>query len=78
MAKPYPEGGTFFDSVKKSFADVEVDKSNNNAIPTSQFLEAAESLTTLFGKRNFFLLESWEGYGLLERQTYWGRQRLSL
>ena len=40
---------TFFDTVKKSFSDVPVDAANDNAIDTTQFLEAAESLTTLFG-----------------------------
>ncbi|KAL8846886.1 MAG: hypothetical protein Q9221_008052 [Calogaya cf. arnoldii] len=43
-----PPGGTWFDTLKKSFVDVPVDSSNGNAIPTSEFLEAAESLTTLF------------------------------
>ena len=46
---PTQPGGTFFDKLKKSFTDVPVEKNNNNAIPTSEFLEAAESLTTLFG-----------------------------
>lgn len=46
----YPPGGTFFDTIKRSFADVEVDKSKGNAINTEQFLEAAESLSQLFGK----------------------------
>jgi hypothetical protein len=45
----YPPG-TFFDTIKKSFVDVPVDKGNDNAISTTEFLEAAESLTTLFGK----------------------------
>ncbi len=45
-----PPGGTWFDTLKKSFVDVPVDSSNGNAIPTSDFLEAAESLTTLFGR----------------------------
>ncbi|KAI9710825.1 MAG: hypothetical protein M1828_002023 [Chrysothrix sp. TS-e1954] len=45
---PLAPGKTFFDTIRKSFADVPVDKSNDNAIPTSSFLEAAESLTTLF------------------------------
>ena len=49
-AKPaYPPGGTWFDTLKKSFTAVTVDATNDNAIPTSDFLEAAESLTTLFG-----------------------------
>ena len=47
-----PPGGTWFDTLKKSFVDVPVDSSNGNAIPTSEFLEAAESLTTLFGEQS--------------------------
>ncbi|KAJ4988433.1 glycolipid transfer protein [Stagonosporopsis vannaccii] len=39
---------TFFDGVKKSWEDVPVDASKDNAISTTEFLEAAESLTTLF------------------------------
>ncbi|KAH8694990.1 HET-C protein [Talaromyces proteolyticus] len=35
-------------SLKKSFVDVPVDAANGNAIPTTDFLDAAESLTTLF------------------------------
>jgi hypothetical protein len=50
MAAAYPPGGTFFDTVKKSFVDVPVDASKDNAISTTEFLEAAESLTTLFGR----------------------------
>ena len=46
----YPAGGTWFDTLKKSFVDVPVDASKDNAIPTTDFLEASESLTTLFGK----------------------------
>ena len=45
----YPSGGTWFDTLKKSFVDVPVDASKDNAIPTTDFLEASESLTTLFG-----------------------------
>lgn len=52
-APTYPPGGTFFDTIKKSFADVKVDQAHDNAIATSDFLEAAESLTTLFGTRQF-------------------------
>lgn len=44
-----PPNGTFFDTLKRNFADVPVDKSKNNAISTSEFLEASESLVTLFG-----------------------------
>ncbi|OJJ60548.1 hypothetical protein ASPSYDRAFT_42303 [Aspergillus sydowii CBS 593.65] len=40
--------GTWFDTIKKSFADVPVDNANDNGIATTEFLEAAESLTTLF------------------------------
>ncbi|KAJ4363839.1 hypothetical protein N0V95_000908 [Ascochyta clinopodiicola] len=39
---------TFFDTVKKSWEDVPVDASKDSAISTTEFLEAAESLTTLF------------------------------
>ncbi|KAI4120966.1 MAG: hypothetical protein LQ338_006644 [Usnochroma carphineum] len=45
----FPPGGTWFDTLPKSFVDVPIDTANGNAIPTSDFLEAAESLTTLFG-----------------------------
>ncbi|KAL8747595.1 MAG: hypothetical protein Q9184_007579 [Pyrenodesmia sp. 2 TL-2023] len=44
----FPPGGTWFDTLKKSFIDVPIDAANDNAIPTSDFLDAAESLTTLF------------------------------
>jgi len=47
-APSVPPGGTFFDTLKKSFVDVPVNKSNDDAIATEPFLEAAESLTTLF------------------------------
>jgi hypothetical protein len=46
---PYPDGKTFLDTLKRSFAHVKVDASNDNAINTTEFLEASESLTTLFG-----------------------------
>ncbi|KAJ8109567.1 hypothetical protein OPT61_g7370 [Boeremia exigua] len=39
---------TFFDGVNKSWENVPVDASKDNAISTTEFLEAAESLTTLF------------------------------
>jgi len=50
MAAPttYPPGGTFFDTLKRSFVDVPIDAENANAISTTEFLEAAESLATLF------------------------------
>ena len=50
MAAPtIPPGGTFFDTLQKSFVDVPVDKEHDNAISTEEFLQAAEALTTLFG-----------------------------
>ncbi len=50
MATPaIPPGGTILDTFKKSFVDVPVDAANDNAIETAPFLEAAESLTTMFG-----------------------------
>ncbi|KAI9934335.1 hypothetical protein ASPWEDRAFT_25984 [Aspergillus wentii DTO 134E9] len=39
---------TWFDTIEKSFADVPVDAGNDNAISTTEFLKAAESLVTLF------------------------------
>lgn len=47
-APAIPPGGTWLDTLKKSFVDVPVDAANDNAIATSDFLQAAESLTTLF------------------------------
>ncbi|KAL8746026.1 MAG: hypothetical protein Q9190_001893 [Brigantiaea leucoxantha] len=44
----FPPGSSWFESLKKSFADVPVDTANDNAISTSEFLEAAESLASLF------------------------------
>ncbi|EER38624.1 conserved hypothetical protein [Histoplasma capsulatum H143] len=41
-----PEGGTWFDTLTRGFDAVPV--ADDNAISTSEFLEAAESLTTLF------------------------------
>ncbi|EFX03565.1 glycolipid transfer protein [Grosmannia clavigera kw1407] len=43
-----PADGTFLDTFSKSFVDVPVDAANDNAIDTTTFLEAAESLTTMF------------------------------
>lgn len=47
-AQAYPPGGTFFDTAKRSFTSVPINKSKDNAISTSEFLEASESLTGLF------------------------------
>ncbi|KAK2741141.1 hypothetical protein FQN57_005743 [Myotisia sp. PD_48] len=44
-----PPGGTWFDTLKRSFDDVPIDDANDNLISTTEFLEAAEALTTLFG-----------------------------
>lgn len=41
---------TWFDTIGKSFADVPIDAANDKAISTAEFLEAAEALTTLFGR----------------------------
>lgn len=51
--------GTFFANLQKSFVDVPFDKSHENAIETSPFLEAAESLCTLFGILGKTLLSPW-------------------
>ncbi|ORY59661.1 glycolipid transfer protein domain-containing protein [Pseudomassariella vexata] len=47
-APSFPPGGTLLDTFKKSFIDVPVDANKDNAISTTEFLEAAESLTTIF------------------------------
>jgi len=44
-----PEGGTYLDTFKASFTTVPIDAANGDAISTTEFLEAAESLTTMFG-----------------------------
>ena len=50
MAAPtFPPGGTILDTFKKSFSDVPINAEKDNAISTTEFLDAAESLTTIFG-----------------------------
>lgn len=49
MSAVYPPGGTIVQSLKRTFDDVPVDAANNNAVSTVEFLEASESLTTIFG-----------------------------
>lgn len=44
----FPPGGTYFDNAKRSFTDVPVDESKDNAISTTEFLEASEAVTGLF------------------------------
>ncbi|KAK4463951.1 het-c2S [Cladorrhinum samala] len=43
-----PAGGTYLDTFKRSFTQVPVDAEKGNAVSTTEFLEAAESLTTIF------------------------------
>lgn len=43
-----PPGGTYLNTLKRSFTDVPVQANNGNAIPTTEFLEAAESLVSIF------------------------------
>lgn len=50
-APKIPPGGTIVQTFRETFADVPIDKENGNAIATTQFLDAAESLTTIFGMR---------------------------
>lgn len=45
-----PEDGTWFDTLRRSFSDVTVDEANDSGISTTEFLEAAEALVTLFGE----------------------------
>lgn len=49
-APEIPVGATIVHTFKQSFVDVPIDAENGNAIATTQFLDAAESLTTMFGK----------------------------
>jgi hypothetical protein len=44
-----PQGATVFSTFKRSFVDVPVDAEKDNAISTTEFLEAAEGLTSMFG-----------------------------
>ncbi|KAF4125265.1 Glycolipid transfer protein (GLTP) [Geosmithia morbida] len=49
MSTPaFPPGGTIVQSFKATFKDVPVDAEKENAIGTTEFLDAAESLTTIF------------------------------
>ncbi|KAJ5884819.1 hypothetical protein N7495_009329 [Penicillium taxi] len=48
MAATFPPGGTWFDTLTKSFADVPIDAANDDAISTDDFLQAAEALVSLF------------------------------
>ncbi|KAK4247916.1 glycolipid transfer protein domain-containing protein [Corynascus novoguineensis] len=43
-----PEGGTYIDTFNSTFTKVPIDAENGNAISTTEFLNAAESLTTMF------------------------------
>lgn len=44
-----PPGGTIVQTFRQSFVDVPVDAEKGNAVSTTEFLDAAESLTTMFG-----------------------------
>ncbi|KAI1266982.1 glycolipid transfer protein [Xylariaceae sp. FL1019] len=43
-----PAGNTLLSTFKRSFVDVPIDADKENAIATTEFLEAAESLTSMF------------------------------
>jgi hypothetical protein len=43
-----PAGQTWVSTTKTSFTDVPIDEANGEAVATTQFLDAAESLTTMF------------------------------
>ncbi|KFH44562.1 Pleckstriny domain-containing family A member-like protein [Hapsidospora chrysogenum ATCC 11550] len=47
-APTIPPGGTIVDTFKQSFVNVPIDADNDNAIATTEFLDAAESLTSIF------------------------------
>lgn len=44
-----PPGATIVQTFRASWVDVPIDAEKDNAIATTQFLDAAESLTTMFG-----------------------------
>ncbi|KAG5940512.1 hypothetical protein E4U53_007583 [Claviceps sorghi] len=44
----FPPGGTIVQTFKQSFTGVSIDADKGNAVDTTQFLDAAESLTTMF------------------------------
>ncbi|KAH6953314.1 hypothetical protein HG530_013327 [Fusarium avenaceum] len=48
MSAVYPPGGTIIQSLKRTYNDVPVDEANGNAVSTVEFIEASESLTTIF------------------------------
>lgn len=52
-APTIPPGGTIVDTFKRSFTNVKIDEANDNAIDTSEFLEAVESLVTMFGTKYY-------------------------
>ncbi|RDA95241.1 hypothetical protein CP533_1919, partial [Ophiocordyceps camponoti-saundersi (nom. inval.)] len=47
-APSIPAGGTIVQTFKTSFVDVPIDADKGNAVATTPFLDAAESLTTIF------------------------------
>ncbi|RCI10330.1 hypothetical protein L249_4307 [Ophiocordyceps polyrhachis-furcata BCC 54312] len=47
-APTIPAGGTIVQTFKTSFVDVPIDAHKGNAVATTPFLDAAESLTTIF------------------------------
>lgn len=49
-----PPGGTIVQTFRRSFVDVPINAENGNAVATTEFLDAAESLTTMFGMTGFF------------------------
>lgn len=67
--KAIPPGGTFIDTLDKSFVDVPVNKEKDNAIATTEFLQAAESLTTLFGRCS--VCPTLREHGTNKRQMLW-------
>jgi hypothetical protein len=44
-----PPGETIVQTFRQKFSDVPINAENANAIATTEFLDAAESLTTIFG-----------------------------
>lgn len=49
MSVVIPPGQTIVQTFRKSFTDVPVDEAKGGAVASTEFLEAAESLVTIFG-----------------------------
>ena len=54
-----PATGTIVDTFKQSFTNVPIDAERDNAVATTEFCDAAESLTSMFGADRRLLRIMW-------------------